>query len=123
MNFHIQIKTPENVPRLFDLVKIQGDLYRPAFYFILRDTLVADTLDQATRIAYGAQRWRVVTLRGDLIEVSGAYCLFDFLEFRCPFQGICPLVDIDHSLLTCYGLIYMNELQSFEKFCFFFPGI
>ncbi|CAG0879730.1 unnamed protein product [Darwinula stevensoni] len=65
------IKTPENVPRLFDLVKIQDDLYRPAFYFILRDTLVAETLDQATRIAYGAQRWRVVTLRGDLIEVSG----------------------------------------------------
>ncbi|CAG0883478.1 unnamed protein product [Darwinula stevensoni] len=65
------IKTPENVPRLFDLVQIKDDRFRPAFYFTLRDTLVAESLDQATRIAYGASRWRVVTLRGDLIEVSG----------------------------------------------------
>ena len=27
---------------------------------------------QATRIAYGARRYRVVTLNGDLIETSGA---------------------------------------------------
>jgi structural maintenance of chromosome 4 len=27
---------------------------------------------KATRIAYGAQRYRVVTLNGDLIETSGA---------------------------------------------------
>ena len=43
----------------------------PAFYFALRDTLVAKDLDQATRIAYGAQRHRVVTLDGQVIEPSG----------------------------------------------------
>ncbi|CAH0546726.1 unnamed protein product [Brassicogethes aeneus] len=66
-----QIRTPENVPRLFDLIKIQDDRVRTAFYYALRDTLVANDLDQASRIAYGAQRFRVVTLGGDLIETTG----------------------------------------------------
>ena len=33
--------------------------------------MVAIDLDQATRIAYGAQRHRVVTLKGELIEIAG----------------------------------------------------
>lgn len=43
----------------------------PAFYFALRNTLVSTDLEQGTRIAYGAKRFRVVTLNGDLIETSG----------------------------------------------------
>ncbi|XP_013380461.1 structural maintenance of chromosomes protein 4-like [Lingula anatina] len=66
-----RIKTPENVPRLFDLVRVGDDSIRTAFYFALRDTLVASDLEQATRIAYGKQRFRVVTLKGDLIDQSG----------------------------------------------------
>ena len=62
---------PENVPRLFDLVQTKDETVRPAFYYALRDTLVAKDLDQATRIAYGKQRYRVVTLDGKLIETSG----------------------------------------------------
>ena len=65
------ISTPENVPRLFDLVKTKNDIFRPAFYSVLQNTLVAKDLDQANRIAYGAKRWRVVTLDGQLIDVSG----------------------------------------------------
>ncbi|XP_043229658.1 structural maintenance of chromosomes protein 4-like isoform X2 [Amphibalanus amphitrite] len=65
------IQTPENVPRLFDLVQVKDERVRTAFYYALRDTLVADDLTQATRIGYGRQRHRVVTLRGDLIETSG----------------------------------------------------
>ncbi len=43
-----------------------------AFYYSLRNTLVANDLEQATRIAYGGgQRNRVVTLKGEIIEVSG----------------------------------------------------
>ncbi len=42
-----------------------------AFYAELRNTLVADNLEQASRIAYGQQRNRVVTLKGELIEVTG----------------------------------------------------
>lgn len=65
------IQTPENAPRLFDLVKAKEDKFRPAFYHAMQDTLVATDLAQANRIAYGAKRWRVVTLDGELIDKSG----------------------------------------------------
>ncbi|KAI0275213.1 RecF/RecN/SMC N terminal domain-containing protein [Gloeopeniophorella convolvens] len=65
------IQTPENVPRLFDLVKPKEPRFSHAFYKALRDTLVAQDLAQANRIAYGARRWRVVTLAGELIDSSG----------------------------------------------------
>lgn len=64
------IQTPEGAPRLFDLVKA-NDKFRPAFYHAMQDTLVASDLAQANRIAYGAKRWRVVTLAGELIDKSG----------------------------------------------------
>lgn len=65
------ISTPENVPRLFDLVKPKDAKFAPAFFSVMLNTLVAENLDQANRIAYGARRWRVVTLDGQLIDVSG----------------------------------------------------
>ncbi|KAG5323636.1 SMC4 protein, partial [Pseudoatta argentina] len=65
------IQTPENVHRLFDLIKVEDKRVLPAFYYGLQDTLVAQDLDQATRIAYGSIRYRVVTLKGELIELSG----------------------------------------------------
>ncbi|RDA93728.1 hypothetical protein CP533_0243 [Ophiocordyceps camponoti-saundersi (nom. inval.)] len=65
------LDTPEGAPRLFDLVKAKADEFRPAFYHAMQDTLVANDLAQANRIAYGAKRWRVVTLQGELIDKSG----------------------------------------------------
>jgi structural maintenance of chromosome 4 len=65
------IQTPENVPRLFDLVKSRDLRFAAAFYSVMHNTLVAKDLEQANRIAYGAKRWRVVTLDGQLIDVSG----------------------------------------------------
>lgn len=44
---------PENVPRLFDLIKVDDAKIANAFFFAVRNTLVANTLEQATRIAYG----------------------------------------------------------------------
>ncbi|KAI0687981.1 RecF/RecN/SMC [Cytidiella melzeri] len=68
-----KVQTPENVPRLFDLIKPKEPRFAPAFYKGVGDTLVAENLDQANRIAFGGQRrWRVVTLAGQLIESSGA---------------------------------------------------
>ena len=64
-------ETPEGVPRLFDLVKAKEERFRPAFYNVIQNTLVAKDLEQANRIAYGARRWRVVTLDGQLIDISG----------------------------------------------------
>ncbi|XP_011691697.1 PREDICTED: structural maintenance of chromosomes protein 4 [Wasmannia auropunctata] len=66
-----RIQTPENVHRLFDLIKVEDERVLLAFYYGLQDTLVAQDLDQATRIAYGRARYRVVTLKGELIELSG----------------------------------------------------
>lgn len=66
-----KINTPENVPRLFDLIRVEDERVLPAFYYGLQDTLVAQDLDQATRIAYGSTRYRVVTLKGELVELSG----------------------------------------------------
>lgn len=45
--------TPDAVPRLFDLIRVARDDVRPAFYFALRDTLVASDLDQASRYGEG----------------------------------------------------------------------
>lgn len=66
------ITTPENVPRLFDLIKPKDPCFAPAFFKGVGNTLVANDLDQANRIAFGGQRrWRVVTLAGQLIDTSG----------------------------------------------------
>ncbi|KAJ0171837.1 hypothetical protein K1T71_012600 [Dendrolimus kikuchii] len=66
-----KVTYPENAPRLFDLLRVKDERVLPAFYFALRDTLVANDLEQASRIAYGHTRYRVVTLNGDVIEIAG----------------------------------------------------
>ncbi|XP_048121194.1 structural maintenance of chromosomes protein 4 [Alosa alosa] len=66
------ISTPESIPRLFDMVKVKDEAVRPAFYFALRDTLVARDLEQATKVAFQKdKRWRVVTMQGQIIEQAG----------------------------------------------------
>ncbi|KAL6067100.1 Structural maintenance of chromosomes protein 4 [Balamuthia mandrillaris] len=67
---------PEGVPRLFDLIQPLDPRYDLAFYQALQDTLVANDVEQATRIAYSSsggsnKRYRVVTLKGELIDLSG----------------------------------------------------
>lgn len=57
---------PTGVPRLYDLVRVHEDKLRPAFFYALGDTIVADNLEQAMRIAYDRSqpRWsRAVTLQ------------------------------------------------------------
>ncbi|XP_062106651.1 structural maintenance of chromosomes protein 4 [Humulus lupulus] len=68
-----KVHTPEGVPRLFDLVKVQDERMKLAFFAALGNTVVAKDLDQATRIAYSANKEfrRVVTLDGALFEKSG----------------------------------------------------
>uniref|UniRef100_A0A673BHX5 Structural maintenance of chromosomes protein n=1 Tax=Sphaeramia orbicularis TaxID=375764 RepID=A0A673BHX5_9TELE len=69
------IKTPEDSPRLFDMVRVKDDSVRPAFYFALRDTLIAHDMEQATRLAFQKdKRWRVVTLKGQIIEMPTITC-------------------------------------------------
>lgn len=60
-------------PRLFDYLQIPNPQNRTAVYYALRDTLVANTLEDARRMAFKPTRMnRVVTLEGELIESSGA---------------------------------------------------
>lgn len=74
---------PENVPRLFDLVRVKDNTVLPAFYYALRDTLVANNLDQATRIGLqGSTRYRVVTVKGELIDLAGEKWIIFKLIFR-----------------------------------------
>eukprot|EP00038_Savillea_parva_P009804 m.185960 g.185960 ORF g.185960 m.185960 type:complete len:1307 (+) comp16612_c0_seq1:91-4011(+) len=64
---------PAGTERLFDLVRVQKDDFRVAFYYALRNTLVAPDLDTATKVAYSKKGagGQVVTLEGQLISTSG----------------------------------------------------
>ncbi|GMH05121.1 hypothetical protein Nepgr_006961 [Nepenthes gracilis] len=68
-----KVKTPEGVPRLFDLVQVKEERMKLAFFELLKNTVVANDLDQAARIAYGGNKEfrRVVTVEGALFEKSG----------------------------------------------------
>lgn len=68
-----KVKTPEGVPRLFDLITVQEERLKLAFFAALGNTVVAKDLNQATRIAYGQDKdfRRVVTLDGAVFEKSG----------------------------------------------------
>eukprot|EP00698_Gefionella_okellyi_P003480 TRINITY_DN13290_c0_g1_i1.p1 TRINITY_DN13290_c0_g1~~TRINITY_DN13290_c0_g1_i1.p1 ORF type:complete len:1252 (-),score=398.39 TRINITY_DN13290_c0_g1_i1:119-3832(-) len=67
-----KVDTPDAAPRLFDLVTPKNAKYATAFYFVLRDTLVANDLDSATKLAFQQKkRWRVVALDGKVVEPSG----------------------------------------------------
>ncbi|KAJ9564038.1 hypothetical protein OSB04_000004 [Centaurea solstitialis] len=68
-----KVSTPEGVPRLFDLIKVQDERMKLAFFAAMGNTVVAKDIDQATRIAYGGNKEfrRVVTLDGALFEKSG----------------------------------------------------
>jgi structural maintenance of chromosome 4 len=66
------VETPENAPRLFDMIVPSNFSVTPALFLAVGNTLVAPDMDTATRWAYdSSKRWRVVTLNGNLIETTG----------------------------------------------------
>lgn len=65
------ISVPPNLKRLFDLISPQDPRFAPAFYSKLYNTLVTSTLQEAKQVAYGAKRWKVVTLDGKVVDTSG----------------------------------------------------
>lgn len=72
-NFNMQrINTPNNIPRLFDLIEPIDAKFAPAFYSSMYDTLVANDLPTANKASqYNGRRFRVVTLNGELVDTSG----------------------------------------------------
>ncbi|OAF70287.1 Structural maintenance of chromosomes protein 4 [Intoshia linei] len=69
---HTTCSNSQRYKRLFDLINFSSDSVKNAFYFGLRETIVTDTLSEASKIAYsGSQRCRVVTIAGQLIDQTG----------------------------------------------------
>lgn len=66
---------------MFDLIQILDQRFRLTFYAGLYDTLLAQDLEQARKIAFGTQtRYRVVTYKGDLIDQSGLIIILKNLK-------------------------------------------
>ena len=54
------------------MIQLKNPKFKIAFYHVLRDTIVCNSLDIASDIAFNRkQRMRVVTVDGKLIEPSG----------------------------------------------------
>jgi structural maintenance of chromosome 4 len=67
-----KVQTPEDAPRLFELISPMSFDITPAIFHGVGNTLVAPDLETATRWAYEYEkRWRVVTVDGKLIETAG----------------------------------------------------
>ncbi|CAK9435291.1 uncharacterized protein LODBEIA_P57440 [Lodderomyces beijingensis] len=62
---------PSKVKRLFDLVDPLDSKFAPAFFSKMFHTLVAPDLKEAKAVAYGAKRWKVATLDGQVIDTFG----------------------------------------------------
>ena len=91
------VVTPENIPRLFDLVKVSNQRYLPAFYFALGNTTVATTLEQASRIAYGSdQRFKYEIISGSLLFRRAKSVTIDFMNYR-------RIVTVDGQLIESSG--------------------
>ncbi|XP_047539287.1 structural maintenance of chromosomes protein 4 [Vanessa atalanta] len=98
-HYQNKLTYPENAPRLFDLVKVTDERVLPAFYYALRETLVAKDLEQASRIAYGTTRYRVVSLQGDVIEIAGTMSGGGRSAMRGRMARAAPAPDADPAAL------------------------
>lgn len=65
----LRFVAPPKCHRLYDIV--YGDTFRNILYWSLADTLLVDDLKTAVSVAYGTPRYRVVTIAGDIIDISG----------------------------------------------------
>ena len=61
---------PSSIKRLFDLIQPSSSKFAPAFYSKVFNTLVAPN-ERGQKVAYGAKRWKVVTLDGKVVDTSG----------------------------------------------------
>ena len=68
------VPAEKGLVRLFDLVSVTEEKYRKFVYWSLRDTILVEDLEKGKRVAFGEPRQKVVTLRGQIIELSGLMC-------------------------------------------------
>lgn len=63
---------PPGAERIVDKVRLSDEKFYPAFFYAVKNTLVADDIEEAKRLAFGGEeRQRVVTLQGQSIETAG----------------------------------------------------
>jgi len=60
------VSTPDGVPRLFDLVKVQDERMKLAFYAALGNTVVAKDLDQVSCTFVGGYSILMVNIKDSL---------------------------------------------------------
>lgn len=53
------------------MIKVNDEHFLTAFYWALKDTLFCEDLDIAHKVAYGSTRYRCVTAKGQIIDISG----------------------------------------------------
>lgn len=62
------VRAPDAMGFAIDLLRFDEE-YRPAFWYVFRDTVIVKTMDAARKLMGGV---RLVTLEGDLIDAGGA---------------------------------------------------
>ena len=107
-NFQENYNCPPGTRRLFDLIKYEDRNLKNAFYFALRDTLVTSDLNTATKVGFGQNRYRVVTLDGIIIESSGA-----MKGGGRPKRGLMS----SNIVMNYYKEYNQQELDKLEKEC------
>jgi len=78
------VKDPKSHGFAVDLVKFKKE-YESAFWYVFGDTIVVDGLSDARRLMGGV---RLVDLKGDLIEASGAMIGGSLPKARLSFSGV-----------------------------------
>ncbi|GJN14824.1 hypothetical protein PR202_gb01689 [Eleusine coracana subsp. coracana] len=77
-----KVKTPEGVPRLFDLVKVNDEKLKLAFYSVLGNTLVANNLDQASELQQKIEDVGGKMLKNQKIKVAN----IQSIDVECNLQ-------------------------------------
>ena len=64
---------PKSCVRIFDLAKPIDKEYEKIWYWSVGNTLIADTLENAMKVAYYSNpHYRVITKNGEFIDLSGS---------------------------------------------------
>jgi chromosome segregation protein len=99
----------------FDLVEFK-DIYRGVFWYVFSDTVIVNSLDDARRLMGGV---RLVDMKGDLIEASGAMIGGSPPKVHLTFAGVDreKLNEVSHQLqsaVECHERV-SEELSDLKK--------
>ena len=107
-----QFRSPDSkAVRLFDQISISEERLRNVFFFALGNTLFTDFIDDARKIAFGAQRHKVVTKDGNIFDPSG-----EMRGFANPIKGKMKLTSVHKVVQNTESLKDLREeLNEIDK--------